>query len=435
MTASPAIFDVAPPAQSRGRFARLFATVGRYTLSASGPVATSGVHFLISFIFMREMFAHQFGMFSFVMVIVPFCMSMIAAALSLPITRSLDKAGIPDASIVATSLKMNILLSAFAMLVVSNALLFIGAPSNVALLMGLYGGVMSCRWFLRCFANNRGQVKRAVASDLIYAGGLLAAIAVMKLTGHVDLTTGAAMMLASGLAGLAPFGFKLLVRDHLSALRHGSLTAYRGTFRDLTRWSLAGVVLTEVTVNAHAYLVTFLAGPGAFALLALGQLLMRPTSLVQGTLPDIERPVMTRAIKAEDEAKLSRVTREFRFALLAVWLGTALLAAGLLLWAPDLLLKNRYAAKDVIEVTAITATIMLVRNFRAPLGTLLQAAGEFKALAKVSSLTSVISILATLALLLTLGPIASLGGILLGELVTWYCCHQLVAQWRARHAG
>jgi len=435
MTAVPATPDIAAPAPDAGRFARLWATVGRYTLSASGPVATSGAHFLISFIFMREMFAHQFGLFSFVMVIVPFCMSMIAAALSLPITRSLDRAGIPDAAIVATSLKLNILLSVFATTIVGGALLFIGAPQSVALMMGLYGGVMSCRWFLRCFANNQGHVKRAVASDLIYAGGLLVAITVMELTRHVDLTTGATMMLVSGLAGLAPFGFKLLVRDHLSALRHGSLKAYGVTFRDLTRWSLAGVVLTEVTVNAHAYLVTFLAGPGPFALLALGQLLMRPISLVQGTLPDIERPVMTRAIKAEDNAKLSRVTREFRFALLAVWLGTVLLAAGLLLWVPDLLLKNHYAAQDVIQVTAITAGIMLARNFRAPLGTLLQAAGEFKALAKISSLTSVISILATLALLLTLGPIASLGGILLGELVTWYRCHQLVAQWRARDAG
>ncbi|MES2474054.1 MAG: hypothetical protein V4601_14570 [Pseudomonadota bacterium] len=434
MTIAPAIPDVAAPAENSGPLSRLLATTGRYTLSASGPVATSGAHFLISFIFMREMFAHQFGLFSFVMVIVPFCMSMIAAALSLPITRSLDKAGIPDAVIVATSLKLNILLSAFAMLIVGGALLFVGAPSSVALMMGLYGGVMSCRWFLRCFANNQGKVKRAVASDLIYAGGLLAAIAVMELTQHVDLTTGATLMLVSALVGLVPFGFKLLVRDHLAALRHGSLAAYGLTFRDLTRWSLLGVVLTEVTVNAHAYLVTFLSGPGPFALLALGQLLMRPISLVQGTLPDIERPVMTRAIKAEDESKLSRVTREFRFALLAVWLGTVALAAGLLLWWPELLLKNHYAATDVIQVTAITAAIMLARNFRAPLATLLQAAGEFKALARISSITSVISILATLALLLTLGPIASLGGILLGELVTWYRCHCLVAEWRARHA-
>lgn len=434
MTIAPAIPDVASPAPQAGRLARLLATAGRYTLSASGPVATSGAHFLISFVFMREMFAHQFGLFSFVLVIVPFCMSMIAAALSLPITRSLDRFGNPDAGIVATSLKMNILLSGLAALIVSGALLFVGAPSSVALMMGLYGGVMSCRWFLRCFANNQGQVKRAVASDLIYAGGLLAGLAFMELAQHVDLATGAALMLVSALLGLAPFGFKLLVRDHFSALRHGSLAAYGATFRELTRWSLLGVVLTEVTVNAHAYLVIFLSGPGPFALLALGQLLMRPISLVQGTLPDIERPVMTRQIKADDMSALKRVTGEFRLALLAVWLGTIALAAGLLLWVPDLLLKDHYAARDVINVTAITAAIMLARNFRAPLATLLQAAGEFKALARISSITSVISILATLILLLTLGPIASLGGILLGELVTWYRCHCLVAEWRARHA-
>jgi O-antigen/teichoic acid export membrane protein len=410
------------------------ATAGRYTLSASGPVATSGAHFLVSLVFMRNMFAAQFGLFSFVMVIAPFCMSLIAAALSLPVTRSLDAAGRPDPAIVATSLKMNILLCALAALLVFAALTAIQAPMRVAAMMGLYSAAMSCRWFLRCFANAQGQVKRAVASDWIYAVGLLASLGFMEAIHHIHLTTGGALMLLSALAALIPFGPKLLLRDHLAALRDGRLRDYRATFRDLTRWSLLGVILTEVTVNAHAYLVTFLSGPGAFALLALGQLLMRPISLVQGTLPDIERPVMTRQIKAMDMPALDRVTGEFRLALLAVWLGTVLLAAVLLLWFPDLLLRDHYRAGDVIAVTAISAVIMMARNFRAPLGTLLQAAGEFKALAKISSSTSVISILSTLILLVTLGPILSLGGILLGELATWYRCHKLVAQWRARHA-
>jgi peptidoglycan biosynthesis protein MviN/MurJ (putative lipid II flippase) len=143
---------------------------------------------------------------------------------------------------------------------------------------------------------------------------------------------------------------------------------------------------------------------------------------------------MTRQIKANDMAALGRVTGEFRLALLAVWLGTVLLAAALLLWWPELLLKDQYSADDVIAVTAITAAIMMARNFRGPLGTILQAAGEFKALARISGYTSIVSILATLILLLAFGPITSLGGILLGELVTWYRCHRLVAQWRACHA-
>jgi O-antigen/teichoic acid export membrane protein len=428
MTIAPAI------AQPTARLDNFLAATGRYVLSASGPVATSGAHFLISLVFMRNLFAAQFGLFSFVMVIMPFCMSMIAAALSLPITRSLDAAGRPDPQIVATSLKMNILLCGAAALLVFAALMAIDAPMRVAAMMGLYSAAMSCRWFLRCFANAQGQVKRAVVSDWIYAGGLLASLGLMQAIHHIHLTTGAALMLLSALAALLPFGPKLLLRDHLAALRDGRLRDYGVTFRDLTRWSLLGVILTEVTVNAHAYLVTFLSGPGAFALLALGQLLMRPISLVQGTLPDIERPVMTRQIKAGDMSGLQQVTSEFRWALLAVWLGTVLLAAVLLLWFPDLLLRDRYGARDVIVVTAISAAIMMARNFRSPLGTLLQAAGEFKTLAHISGTTSLVSILATLVLLLALGPIYSLGGILLGELVTWYRCHRLVAQWRANHA-
>lgn len=429
MTIAPAIGPIARP-----RMDKILAATGRYTLSASGPVATSAAHFLISLIFMRSMPAAQFGLFSFVMVVAPFCMSMIAAAVSLPITRSLDAAGHPDPKIVATSLKLNMLLCGLAALLVFAALIVIEAPMRVAAMMGLYSAAMSCRWFLRCFANSLGQVTRAVISDWIYAAGLLASLGVMAAIHHIHLTTGATLMLLSALVALIPFGPKLLLRDHIAALRDGRLHDYGATFRDLTRWSLLGVILTEITVNAHAYLVTFSSGPGAFALLALGQLLMRPISLMQGALPDIERPVMTRQIKANDMPALGRVMGEFRLALLAVWLGTVLLAAALLLWWPGLLLTDRYSASDVIAVTAITAVIMLTRNFRGPLGTVLQAAGEFKALARISSHTSIVSILATLILLVTLGPITSLGGILLGELVTWYRCHRLVAEWRARHA-
>ncbi len=207
---------------------------------------------------------------------------------------------------------------------------------------------------------------------------------------------------------------------------------YRVIFRDLTRWSLVGVILTELTVNAHAYLVTFISGPGPFALLAVGQILMRPASLVQSALPDLERPGMTRAIAARDESRLTRMLRDFRFALLAVWLGTVALAAAILIWAPHLLLKKNYALHDVLLVTLITATIMLVRAFRTPLATFMQAAGEFRALVGIGMTSSVISILLTLGFLLTLGPIASLCGILTGEVIILFKLNRMTENWRAR---
>ncbi len=144
------------------------------------------------------------------------------------------------------------------------------------------------------------------------------------------------------------------------------------------------MILTELTVNAHAYLVTFISGPGPFALLAVGQILMRPASLMQSALPDVERPAMTRAIAANDGPGRRRLLRDFRIALLAMWLATVILAAAILIWAPQLLLKKTYAQPDVVLVTLITAAIMLVREFPHPARDLhagcrgTESAGEYR---------------------------------------------------------
>jgi O-antigen/teichoic acid export membrane protein len=160
---------------------------------------------------------------------------------------------------------------------------------------------------------------------------------------------------------------------------------------------------------------------------------MRPASLVQSALPDLERPRMTRAIAAKDHTRLARMLSDFRLALITVWLGITMLAAAILIWMPHLLLKKGYALHDVLLVTLITAAIMLARSFRAPPATFMQAAGEFKALVGVGLYSSAISIVLTLAFLLTLGPIASLWGILAGEIVILFRLNRMASEWRARH--
>ena len=72
-------------------------------------------------------------------------------------------------------------------------------------------------------------------------------------------------------------------------------------WREMSGWAVLGVILSEATANAHAYLVTFISGPHAFAVLPVGTLLMRPVSLVSGgvaghgTAIDVEalRPART----------------------------------------------------------------------------------------------------------------------------------------------
>ena len=46
------------------------------------------------------------------------------------------------------------------------------------------------------------------------------------------------------------------------------------------------------------------------------------------------------------------------------------------------MLKKGYGLHDVIMVALLSAVIMAIRTWRTPLAVLLQAAGEFKALAR-----------------------------------------------------
>jgi O-antigen/teichoic acid export membrane protein len=145
-------------------------------------------------------------------------------------------------------------------------------------------------------------------------------------------------------------------------------------------------------------------------------LLMRPVSLVQSSLPDLERPAMMRAVTARDGARLDRILFHFHAALALVLVGAILLAAALLLFEPRLLLKQGYSLSGAVTAAMLCAAIMAVRSVRTPLGVMLQAAGEFKAMARLSACSALVSIMATLTLLLAFGPVASLGGILLGDL-------------------
>lgn len=408
------------------------ATAWRYGLPISGPVATSGAHFLASLVFVRNLPASEFGLFSFVLVIVPFCMSIMAALVVLPVNNALAAPPQERARIEATCLTMNAILTALAGALLFGFLIAARAPALFALLLAAYGAIFTLRWFARSFSFVKGRTGTAIASDIVYAASLLAGLTAM-LAGHaVQFLAGALLLLAAALASLVPFGARFF-RDQIDAIGRGRIRDYRGIFRDITRWSLMGVILTELTVNAHAYLVTFISGPGPFALLAVGQILMRPASLVQGALPDVERPAMTRVIAAKDGAGRARLLMNFRLVLLAVWTATAILAAAILIGAPQLLLKNTYSPSDVLLVTCITGAIMLVRCFRTPPATLMQAAGELKALANIAAYTSVISILLTLAFLLAWGPVASLLGILIGEIVILAMLKRMVAGWEARH--
>ena len=402
---------------------------GRYTLSAAGPLAVSGAHFLASLIFLRLLTAQEFGLFSFVMVVVAFGMSATASLVVVPITQALARGDDTGRTI---CFKINWLVCGGFGIALAAALGFGGATPMQASVMGLFGAVFAWRWFARNMAYIDGRMRDAITSDITYSALLITTLGVLAFAHRISLLLGSEVLLVAALLALIPFGSDFM-KVQARSLAGPRLSDYVPVFRNVSRWAVLGVVLTEVTVNAHAYLVTFISGASAFALLALGMLLLRPASLAQSALPDLERPAMARANAARDAQGLERIRRHFTWGLSAAWVANLALCAVILTFFPALVLKKGYAIEDAALVAAISAAVMAVRVLRTPLAVQLQAAGEFKALAGIGGVSSVISVVTTLALLLVFGPIASLGGIVIGELVILVRLRIMVRQWKMAH--
>ncbi|MDE3115117.1 MAG: hypothetical protein KGL26_05890 [Pseudomonadota bacterium] len=412
--------------------ARLLPLVRRYGLSAGGPVTTSAAHFITSMILLQALAPADFGLFAFLLIVVPFCLSLSGSLVAAPFVSDLRRSGKVDAASLATHLKVNLVLSALAAAAVAAAVAVNGTDSITSLLFGLYGGVMVLRAFGRSYAYVLDRPARVLASDMSYGGSLVLGLAALLAFGALTMVHAAAMLLGAALLGFAGLGRPHLMRQLLPGSA-GRLRSYAGSWRELARWAMLGVILTEFTANAHAYVVTFIAGPKAFALLALGALVMRPASLVLSALPDIERPRMAKKIGMNDITGAFRTMTEFRYAAIAVWLGTLALAAAILFWFPELLLKKGYDETQVLMVVVLWGVILAVRTLRTPESVLLQAAGEFRTLAGVSLWSSLTAMTLTFGLLLAFGPVAALGGILAGDLVMTVRIHVLVARWKARH--
>ncbi|HWA04305.1 MAG TPA: hypothetical protein VG819_12355 [Rhizomicrobium sp.] len=416
---------------SSGHFGRLVRLAGRYGLTTIGPIAVSGSHFVASLIFLHRLAPADFGLFSFLLVVVPFCLSMSSGLLGAPLVKAIGTSSLGEEEQLAAFRKVNRLFCLGAGATTALLMWSSGAGIVPSLALGAYGAVMSLRWFSRFNAYIDNHPRQAALSDLFYSLALLTGLFLLAALDALSLVSASFVLLASAVLSVPVFGRKFLARQIRSG---GSFRVYAPIWRDVTRWSLLGVVLSEVTANAHAYFVTFIAGAPAFALLALGALLMRPVFLVLQALPDRERPTIARYLAAGDYGSANRCRIEFRMAAVAIWLATVLLATAILAWFPQLFIRKGFDAASVHIVTALWALVVAARAIRASEAVFLQAAGEFNALARTGVGASAVSVAGTMILLLLFGPVASLGGILAGELVNTVQVMGLMRKWKRAHA-
>ncbi len=419
-------------AGARSGLKPLVLLVLRYAFSTLGPLSIAGAHFIAALIFLRFLPRAEFGLFSFAFIVVPFTMSMTGALFGASLVNSANRTQSMSEVERAAYMKANLVFAGAAAIAIFGLMLQGTASVGMAAAIAVYGALMNIRWFSRCYFYAIHQMPRAIVSDIVYSGILLGGLGVAVVTHHLDSVVAAMLLAAAAFFALAGFGLDFVAAQFRS-LTKGSLRAFLPIWRDLARWSTLGVALSELTSNAHAYLVTFISGPKAFALLAVGSLFMRPASLVLTALPDAERPRMARSVAAGRFDQAMRAVFQFRLAIFAVLAGTAILAAVVMIWFPQLILKRGYDETSVIAVICIWVVVMAIRGLRTPESVLLQVAGEYKTLAGASVRSSVVSILVTFALLLAFGPVVSLAGILIGDLSMTLMIMAQSRALRARH--
>jgi O-antigen/teichoic acid export membrane protein len=425
-------FAGVPAAERKNAAAGLLSAATRYAFSAFGPISISAAHFLAAVIYLHWLPRTDFGLFSFLLVVAPFSLSICGSMFAPPIAREVARpGGIAEADRL-TLFKTSLVYSVVIAILVGALLAFSGASPSLAPTFGLYAGLMSLRWYARCWTYAEHRPGRVLISDLAYSVPLSLSLLSLVALHDITLWSATLAMLGSATVGFVAFGLADL-RTYLRALKRGELGPYGAFWRELSGWALLGVVMSEATANANAYLITFISGPHAFAVVAVGALLMRPVSLVLAAVPDMERPLMSVNLRAGNSAAAIRIVKEFRTAAGAIWLVTVLLAAVLLVWFPHLLIKRDYRVSEVVIVVAITAASMALRALRAPDAVLLQAAGEFRKLAFAGVWSSIAAMAATLVLLLLFGPVVAVVGVLIGEIVSTQRVFALVGSWKRAH--
>lgn len=415
-----------------GRVQRLGSLFGRFGLASLSSAIVSVSHLLIQLFSIHHLETAAIGTLAFLLVIIQFGYGLSNALVSTPYTIMVNQGDDADARSVDFFFPVNLMLAASQGLICA-AIAWATASPSAALLFGLAGMLSLIRWFGRSNAYAHHTPARAARSDLAYAGTILAGLLIAMRTG-ADMSAIGGMLVAASLIGLLPFGLAYL-RRHFAMAPGRALGAYRPVWKEQSAWTLVGVLSTEATSNSHSYIVTLLAGPTAFAPIAVGMLFFRPVNVCITALTQLERPRLTRAVARGDHGAAIRSERVFMAALVLLWLATCAVAAIALYAFPGLILKPTLDHRLVMIAVGLCALLSLVQCVQTPMSVMTQARKAFRPLAAQSMRSCGVGLIAVTLIVLGTAPVFSIGGVVLSQLVMMLGIWRLDRKWRRDQQG
>ncbi|MDV3455703.1 polysaccharide biosynthesis protein [Sphingomonas sp. HF-S4] len=393
---------------------KLRATLARFGLASMSSAAVSVSHLLVQLVAVRRLEAAEIGTLAFLLVIIQFGYGLSNALVSTPYAIAVNQREDGSEDGLDFFFPLNLLL-ALSQGLLCAAIGWAMVGPWAALAFGLAGVFSLLRWFGRANAYAHHTPGAAAVSDMVYAILVIAGVgATLSAGAHIELF--GAVLAGAGALALIPFGGAYLARHKPSGLGR-AFSAYRPVWKRQSAWTLIGVITTEATSNAHSYIVTLFAGPAAFAPIAVGMLFFRPVNVCITALTQLERPRMARAVGKGDDRSARGSARAFMAALLVIWIATAALAALILAFLPQIILKPTLSVQAVMIAVALCAALSLVQCLQAPVSVLTQARGAFKPLAATSVRSCIVGVAAVVAITLLAPSVYTIAGVVLAQAV------------------
>jgi hypothetical protein len=378
-----------------------------WALFANAAYALSS--FVLGYLLLLQGSQNQYGAFAFYLLLQAFGYSLINALFGAPLLIA-ARDGTVAAGGLNPMLRLALLLALLGAAV--QALLFLqqGIAADVIVLLALSAALLLLRWFCRCVQQNDAP-EQVMLADLSFSLVALPGSALLWQQGLVSLWSLSQLLLLAAIVSLLPAG--RLLWTVIQAEPDGRL--WSAGYAQQGKPALAGVVTVEVTANFHQYVLMLLQGAAALAPVAAAGLFLRPMTLVQSSLAQIERPRLARAVAAADWPGLQRIWRSFLW--LSAWAFLLnLLAILILLWlAPAWLWPDLLTLPHFIACGGFVALAALLRSLRGPASTLLQAFDQFHFLASVTWRASLATVPLVLLGLYAGGIYGALLAMLLGE--------------------
>lgn len=348
-----------------------------WALLANSAYALSS--FLLGYLLLLHTDAMQFGLFAFFLMVQSFGYGVFNALFASPLLIASNKTSSLPAGSLKPMLWVSLVISLLLISVQAVVMWYQALPWTGMLWLLTASAWLNLRWFCRCSQQQEAPTTVIVA-DLLFSFVAVCGGLALLLLQQLSLSTVSALLFVAAMVSAVPslplLGRILVAKSEHKVWRHG--------FQQQGKPALLGVLSAEVSANFHQYFIIAFKGAAALAPLAAAGLFLRPMTLVQTSLAQIDRPKLARAAAVGDRPLFQKIARSMLRLSIFAYLLNLLVVACVLWLAPNWLWQQTTTQFDFIACLIFVAAVSLLRSLRGPASTQLQALDEFHFLAAVT---------------------------------------------------